>query len=198
MTAPLAIASMGASLVGGLLQAKGQKQSAEAQSEMYNYQAQVAKINSDIDKQNADYAINQGEQQAQIEGLKAGQVMGQIKVGQAASGFDVNTGSNADVQASQRKVTGIDLDTIRSNASKTAYDYNVKSVMDINQAGLDTMAATNASQAGDIAVASTLVSTAGSVSSKWLQANQSGVFGSGSGASSTGSGFNLTGTGGLY
>jgi hypothetical protein len=176
--ASIAMIGMGSTLAGGLISGIGKKQESQAQAAMYNYQAQVAQINSSIDKQNADYAINQGEQQAQIEGLKAGQQAGQIKVGQAASGFDVNTGSNKDVQISQRLVTGIDLGQIRSNASKTAYDYNVKSVMDINQAGLDTMAATNASQAGDISLAASLVSTAGSVSDKWLQANKSGVFNS--------------------
>jgi hypothetical protein len=183
MASPGAIGgfSIGSTLVGGILSGIGKKDSYDAQALMYNYQAQVAKINSDIDKQNADYAINKGEMQAQTEGLKAAQQMGQIKVGQAASGFDVNTGSNLAVQQGQRLVAGIDLATIRSNASKVAYDYNVKSVEDINQAGLDTMAASNASQAGDLALASSLVSTAGSVSSKWLQASQSGMFNSGSG-----------------
>ena len=160
------------------MQGAGKKQEADAQARMYNYQAQVAQINSSIDKQNADYAINKGEQQATIEGLKAGQEMGKIKVAQAASGFDVNTGSNLEVQKSQRLVTGIDLEQIRANASKTAYDYNVKSVMDVNQAGLDVMASENASQAGSIEMMSSLVSTAGSVASKWSQASQSGVFNS--------------------
>lgn len=178
MGAPLAVASVGSTLVGGLLSAFGKEQQGKAQQEMYNYQAQVAQINSSIDKQNAEYAINKGEILAQNEGLKQGQVMGQIKVNQAASGFDVNTGSNAEVQASQRLVTGMDLNQIRANANKTAYDYNVKSVEDINQAGLDVMAGENAAQAGDIAAAASLVSTAGSVSSKWLQGSQSGSFGS--------------------
>lgn len=171
----LAGIGIGSSLIGGLMQGAGKKQEAEAQASMYNYQSAVAKINSQIDKQNADYAINQGEQQAVIEGMKGAQQLGVIKTTQAASGFDVNTGTNADVQASQKQITAMNLNQIRSNAAKTAYDYNVKSTMDINQAGLDTMAATNASQAGDIAMASSLVSTAGSVSSKWIQASQAGI-----------------------
>jgi hypothetical protein len=171
----IATIGIGSTLAGGIMQGVGQKQSAEAQSKMYAYQAQVAKINSDIDKQNADYAINQGEQQAVIAGMKGAQQLGQIKVTQAASGFDVNTGSNKDVQDSQRLVTGMNLDQIRANASKVAFDYSTKSVMDLNQANLDTMASADASKAGDIALASSLVSTAGSVSSKWLQANQQGI-----------------------
>jgi len=175
MTDPVSMVAMGSTIVGGIMQGEGKKQQAEAQAATYNYQAQVAKINSDIDKQNADYAINKGEQQATIEGMKGAQQLAQIKVGQAASGFDVNTGSNADVQAGQRKVTQMDMDMIRANASKVAYDYNVKSVEDINQAGLYTMASSNASQAGDLALMSSLVSTAGSVSDKWLSGRQSGL-----------------------
>jgi len=171
----LAVASIGSTLIGGLIQGKGQQQQYEAQSQMYNYQSRVAQINSQIDKQNADYAIVRGEQQASIEGMKGAQTLGQIKVAQAASGIDVNTGSAADVQESQKKITKMDMDTIRANASKTAYDYNVQSVQDINQAGLYGMASQNASAAGNIAMMSSIVSTAGSVSSKWLAASQSGA-----------------------
>ena len=64
MTAPtVGAVGLGSSLVGGILGAFGQKQSAEAQSRMYAYQAQVAQINSQIDKQNADYARMVGDRQ---------------------------------------------------------------------------------------------------------------------------------------
>jgi len=178
MAGPAVIGGIGlaSTLIGGIMQGKGKQQSYEAQSQVYNYQSQVAKINSDIDKQNADYALNKGEQQATIAGMKGAQELGHIKAGQAASGFDVNKGSNVDVQVSQRKVTQMDMDQIRANASKVAYDYNVKSVEDINQAGLYTMASSNASQAGNLALTSSLVSTAGSVADKWLSSQQSGLF----------------------
>ena len=174
--ATLGAVSIGSSLIGGIMGGVGKKQEAEAQSQMYAYQAKVAQINADLDKQNADFAINKGEQQAVIAGLSGAQELAKIKVGQAASGFDINTGSAAEVQASQRQITGMNMDQIRANASKVAYDYNVKSVEDLNQAGLDTFASINASQAGDIAMAASLVSTAGSVSSKWLSGQQSGIF----------------------
>ena len=199
MTAPIVGAvGLGSSLVGGILGAFGQKQSAEAQSRMYAYQAQVAQINSQIDKQNADYARMVGDRQALNFGLKEAQQEGQIKVGQAASGLDVNSGSPADVQRSQRQVGQMDLATIRDNAAKTAYDYNVKSTQDINQAGLYGMASTNARQAGNINVAASLLSTAGSVSSKWLQGNTVGLFGSGDSSYGGGMGVSLGATGGLY
>jgi hypothetical protein len=179
MAAPgvLGAVSIGSSLIGGIMQGEAKKQAADAQAKVYNYQAQVAQINSQIDKQNADFASVRGEQQAAIAGIKGAQQAAAIKVGFAASGVDVGSGSAADVAASQKKVTAMDINQIRANAAKTAYDYNVQSVEDLNQAGLDRMAASDASRAGDIAMAASLVSTAGSVSDKWLSASKSGMFG---------------------
>lgn len=200
MTAPtIGAVGLGSSLAGGILSAFGQKQSAEAQSRMYAYQSQVAQINSQIDKQNADYARMVGERQELNYGLKEGQIEGQIRARQGASGLDVNSGSAVDIQRSQRQIGQMDLATIRDNAAKTAYDYSVKSTQDINQAGLYGMASANAQRAGNINVAASLIGTAGGVSSRWLQGNTIGLF-SGSGDSSYGGGMGvgLGATGGLY
>lgn len=168
---------LGASLGGGLLSAFGAHQAGQRQQDMYNYQAQVAKINADIDKQNAAYARNKGEIEAQQYGQKAAQQRGQIVVAQAASGLDINSGSAVDVRRSQGTLTRTDLNQIRSNAAKVAYDYDVKSTMDLNQATLDTMAGENAAKAGNINAMSSILGTVGSVSSKWMQGNTMGMWG---------------------
>lgn len=168
---------LGASLAGGLLSAFGANQAGQRQQQMYDYQAQVAKINADIDKQNAAYARNKGEIEATQYGMKAAQQRGQIISAQAASGLDVNSGSAKQVQASQRTITGMDMTQIRSNAAKVAYDYDTKSVMDLNQATLDTMAGENAAKAGQINAFASVLGTVGSVSSKWMQGNQQGMWG---------------------
>lgn len=170
---------MGASLAGGLLSAFGAEKQGAAQQAMYNYQAQVARINSQIDLQNADYVRNQGGQQSVIAGLRGAQQFGGIVAAQGASNIDVSSGSAARVQQSQRTITGMDVTQIRSNAAKTAYDYDVKSTMDLNQATLDVMAGQNAKLAGDINAASSILGTIGSVSSKWLQGSKAGLFGAG-------------------
>ena len=182
--ATLGMIGIGSSLGGGLLSAFGAKRSGEAQQQMYNYQAQVAQINAQIDKQNAEYALNQGEQQAQQFGLHAAQQRGQIIANQGASGVAIGSGSAAEVVRSQDLLTRMDLTQIRSNAAKTAYDFNVKATMDLNQATLDTMAGINARTAGDINAASSILGTAGSVSSKWLQGKQMGMFGAAADSSS--------------
>ena len=176
MAAAVGAIGMGASLAGGILGAEGAKQSAAATQASYNYQAGVAKINSQIDLQNKEYALNYGEIQATQYGLKERQQEGQIKVAQSASNLDVNSGSAVDVQQSQRKLGQMDMTQIRSNAAKTAYDFDVKSTMDLNQSTLDVMAGQNAKSAGDIQAMASIVGSVGSVSSKWMQGSQMGMF----------------------
>jgi len=178
MAAAVGGLGLGASLAGGLLSAFGANAAGQRQQDMYNYQAQVARINADIDRQNSSYALNKGEIEASQYGMKAAQQRGQIKVAQAASGLDVNSGSNADVQRSQGQLTRMDLTQIRSNAAKVAYDYRVKATMDENQASLDVMAGENAAKAGQINAMSSILGTVGSVSSKWMQGNTMGMWGS--------------------
>ena len=178
MAAAAGVIGIGASLAGGILGAQGAEKSGAAQQQMYNYQARVAQINSQIDLQNADYARNQGEISAMQFGMKAREQQGQIITAQAASNLDINSGSNLDVQRSQRDLAQRDITQIRSNAAKTAYDFDVKSTMDLNQSTLDVMAGANAKTAGDIQAMSSILGTVGSVSSKWMQGSQSGMFSS--------------------
>jgi hypothetical protein len=179
MVAAIGAVGMGATLAGGILGAVGAEKTGAAQQQMYNYQAGVAKINSQIDLQNADYARNQGEIQATQFGLKEAQQEANIKVAQSASNLDVNSGSAVDVQRSQRTLGQMDLTQIRSNAAKVAYDFDVKSTMDLNQSTLDVMAGANAKTAGDINAMSSIIGSVGSVSSKWMQGNTAGMYGSG-------------------
>ena len=167
---------IGASAAGGIFQAVGASKQGQAQQQMYDYQASVATLRANIDKQNAEYASQQGEQQAQQYGMQAAQRQGQIVAAQGASGLNVNAGSNRQVQTSQATVTALDLDTIRSNAAKTAYNFNTQAVYDQAQAGIDVMAGQNAAQAGQINAGTSLLSAAGSVSSQWMRASQLGMF----------------------
>lgn len=193
MATAVGTVGLGASLAGGLLSAYGAEKSGQASQQMYNYQAAVAKINSDIDKQNSEWSLTKGETEATQYGMKAAQQKGQIVAAQGASGLDVNQGSNVKVQQSQKAITDIDMGQIRANAAKTAYDFRVKSTMDLNQADLYTMAGVNAKSAGDINALGSIVSSAGSVSSKWLAGNQAGL-----GGIFGGSGGNPTNVGSAY
>jgi hypothetical protein len=177
---------LGSTAAGGVLSAFGNVFSGMSQNKMYKYQAQVARINSQIDLQNADYARNKGEIDSVQYGMKAAQRRGQITAAQGASGLDVHGGSATDVRASQQKVSQMDMNQIRSNAAKTAYDFTVQSVNDLNQAGLYDKAAKNSVTSGILNGLGSIIGTAGSVSSKWLQGRQMGLFGNSSSNSNLG------------
>lgn len=176
MAAGFGAVGLGATLAGGLLSAFGAQQSGDAAQKAYNYRAQVSRINADINRQNAEWARTKGEREAVQYGMKAAQVRGQIKIAQAASGLDVNSGSARDVQQSQEKIKSMDLATIQANAAKIAYDYDSKAVMDENQAQLDVMSGDNAKRAGDIQALGSIIGSVSSVSSKWQQGRTTGLW----------------------
>jgi hypothetical protein len=176
MAAPLAVLGMGSTLLGGITQAQGAQAEGKAQLEQNYYQAGVAKLNADIAKQDEAFALNKGEQEAQIAGLRGGQQLGQIKAAQASGNIDVNSGSALAVQKGQKMAIDLDRAQITSNAAMAAYDYNAKATQFENQSTLYEMAGTNAAQAGQIKAESSILGTAGSVAAKWSQGSQVGLF----------------------
>lgn len=184
MTAPvLGAVGLGATLFSGMMGVKGAQAAGAAQAGQYEYQAGLAEINAQTAKENAEYTRRIGELKAMQYGMSAGQRSGAIKAGLGASGLDVNSGSAKDIIASDELVKGMDLATIRSNALKTAYDYDVQSTQFKNQAQLYRMGAADAQTATKYNVASSILGTVTSVSSKWLQGNTLGLFSGGSKAS---------------
>jgi hypothetical protein len=182
-------AGIGATIGGGVSSAIGSFMGGAAQQQYYNYQAGVAQFNAQIMQQNSEYAINVGEIQAQQSGLSSGQQMGKIVAGQAASGLDVNSGSNKAVQASQLGIERTSATAIRSTAAKTAYNYQVEGNAFSAQAGADIAAGKNSMEAGIIGGISSIVGSASSVSSEWLKGQSQGLWGApSSGGSSGGSG----------
>lgn len=176
MAAGFGAVGLGATLAGGLLQAFGAQKEGAATQQAYNYRAQVSRINADINRQNAGWARDKGEKEAVQYGMKAAQQRGQIVATQSASGLDVNSGSNREVQRSQDLIKDMDLASIRENAAKIAYDYDTKAVMDENQATLDVMAGSNAKFAGGIKALGSIIGSVSSVSSKWQQGNSIGLW----------------------
>jgi len=168
---------IGATIAGGVTSAIGSLFGGSAQEQYYNYQAGIARLNSQIAQQNSTYAINVGEIQAQQEGLAGGQQMGRIVAGQAASGLDVNSGSNKQVQQSQVGIERTSTTAIRSNAAKVAYNYRVQGSEFTAEAAADVMAGKNAQTAGQIGAISSILGSATSVSSQWLKGQNVNLWG---------------------
>lgn len=172
--------SLGATVAGGVTSAVGASYSSKATSNMYKYQEGVAQINQRISEQNAAYARSVGEVEAQKSGMRSRFQLGGIRTAKAAGNIDVNTGSAKEVQESQEAIGRHDQSIIRSNAARQAYGYEVEATGAKASAGMYGTASENALTAGKFGVASTLLSTAGSVASKWYGANAS--FGGGGGS----------------
>lgn len=179
MADPVTIGLVGVSaasaLGGGLLAARGAQQKGSADASLYNYQAGIADLNKKISAQNADYSRWTGEVSAQEAGMKARYAIGETKAAQGASNLDVNTGSQAAVRDSEHQIAAQDQQTIRANAARKAFGYETEEAQYDSQGQIYRGAAKQAKTAGNILALGSLIGTAGSVSSKWLAAKQTGL-----------------------
>ncbi len=166
------------SAAGGLLGAYGSQYSGSANAAMYNYQAGIAKMNATLARQDADYTRAAGESEAVSAGLKGREIVGATKAGFAAGNIDPTTGSARNTLASEAVVNATNLNMIRANAAKRAFGFEVTAAEDTAQGRLYTMGAETSRVAGGIGAASSLLGGVGSVSSKWLQGQQAGLWGS--------------------
>lgn len=172
----LAVASIGTSVAGGIVGAKGARQQADANVASAQYQAAVARNNSIIAEQNAQREIAVGAIQGETQNYATRATVGKQKAVQGASGIDVNSGSALDVRTSTINLGELDAMTIFNNAQQRAAGYRAQASNFTAESGLDQMKAYNADKAGDYAVASSLISSASSVSDKWLSYKQKGIF----------------------
>lgn len=173
-----------AALVGGtLLKAYGQTKQAGANAATDTYKAQVAENNAAIATQQAQWAGEEGDQSASAAALKTRATEGGIEANQAASGIDVNTGSAVQVQDSARILGKLDALTIRSNAARQAYGYQVEATNQTAQSQLDKFAAKNDIEAGEIGAGSTILGGAATGANYYNFLNSNSMFPSSGGSS---------------
>ncbi len=172
----LAAISIGTTIVGGGVSAFGASKKADAESSMYAYKAQVAKNNAIIAERNAQAAREAGAVKGEINDLKTKSLIATQLVTQAASGLDVNTGTNVNVRESAHDLGRLDTLTIIANAGKEATGYLAQAAGFEAEGQLDTMAGKYAQDAGEINVVSSLLGSAGSVTDKWVGYKSKGVF----------------------
>lgn len=165
--------SIGSSIIGGI----GAGQTASANAAAYRYKAGLALMNQKINKQNAAWAREAGDINAEISGVKSRQEIGGTKARQGATGLDVNTGSAAQVREDQGAVAKFEQGMIRYDASKTAYGYEVKAATDEAESRMMEAAARSSEKAGRLGIISSILGGATSVAGKWFDASRSGVIG---------------------
>jgi hypothetical protein len=191
--------------MGQVFGLKTQAEQYEYQANVNTYQAGVAKANQDLALQQAQYEFDKGEFTASTRGMQEHADVSKATAIQAASGLDIKGGSAQNVRSSIVQMGQLDQATIRSNAARVAYNYQIQAYQDKTQADLFTYGAQQnliqksntlqavglaeqaipleqqayslAGQAGDTAALGSLVGAAGSVASKWSEASKLGMFG---------------------
>lgn len=178
MADPVTIAAvgMGASVLGGAVNTAGALWGGQAKSNMYKYQAGVARINANIARKNAEYSRYMGEHEAQRVGMKGRFEQGQTKVAQSSRGLDVNSGSAEALRDSQGELSRHDQTVTRATAARRAYGFDVEATNKEAEARMAETSADNAKTASYFEAAGSILGTASSVSSKWLDASRLGIF----------------------
>lgn len=176
--------SLASTLIGGGLSAASASSQGKSQSAMYGYQSQISRINEQIAKDNASHAFVEGSIQRQQYGQKSAAQQAAIVTAQSGSGLDINSGTAAAVQDSQRQIGLMDQNQISANTGRKAQGYLIDAAKSGAQAANYDAASANARKAGNLGVMSSIIGTAGSVADKWMYASKLGMLGSGSAGSS--------------
>jgi hypothetical protein len=132
----LAAGSAGLSAYSNYAQASAAQQAA-------SYQAQLAANNARLSQQEGNAAIDQGQSQAMQSSQQASQLLGEQKAAFGGNGVSLGSGSALDVMASTRFLNDQDVNTIQSNAARTAWGYGVQAANDQTQANLSAWQARN-------------------------------------------------------
>ena len=139
------------------------------------FQAQVAKNNAIIAKNNADSALESGQAAESASRERTSLRVGAALAAQGANGVDVGFGSPALVRGSLINEGELDALTVRHNAAVNALGYIQQSQGYSAEASADQMAGTNALIGGALNVGSSFIGGASSLYSKIAGFQQSGA-----------------------
>lgn len=175
ISAPAALSA--ATLAGSLGQAYGAYEQGKAGKASEKYNAAVSQQDANVAKQNEAIAGQAGEEQAAMVQQRTRATVGAIRANQAASGVDVNSGSDVDVRSSASELGELDALTVRSNATREAYGYGVQAENFEAQGTLDQFEGENDLKASEIGAGSTFLSGLGSAANNYARYQMSGGFG---------------------
>lgn len=125
--AMIALAAGGAALnfYGQKKAGDAAKKQGTAQQEAANSQADLSDYNAAVEDLRADDAIARGAEEEQRFRTRVRAAIGAQRVGFAAGNIDVGIGSAVDVQADAAYLGELDALTIRTNAAREAWGYEV-------------------------------------------------------------------------
>lgn len=170
-----AASSMQWGLAGTALSAVGDLSQGIGQSQLYGYQAQVAANNAAIERQNSSSALAAGSYSESVSKMQTSERISSQKAAQGANGVDVNVGSPVAVRDSTATVGSLDAAMIHFNAARQSAGLANEAASYEAQASADRYASSNAIDSGITKAATSLISGATSVASKYSQYKLSGA-----------------------
>lgn len=149
--------------VGAYNQAKAQKASLEAQT-------QIEANNATLAGWQADDAVARGETAAARVQMQGDQVAGQTRAALAANGVDLSYGSALQTITDADYATAVDVNQTRANASREAWGYRMQASQATNRSGA---ASAGAGQVSPwLSTGTSLLGSATALSSRWYQGNK--------------------------
>lgn len=158
MCDPVTIAIVGATV----LQAGGQIQQGNAQAAASRYNANISEMNAGIADRQARDALERGKIEEQKKRADSARLIGAQTSAFAANGVDLAFGSPLDTISGTAALAEIDALTIRSNANREAYDYDVQGANLRGKANLQRAEAKSAKTGSLLAAGGTILGGAAS------------------------------------
>jgi hypothetical protein len=161
------------SAVGSFYAAKTAQYQEQSQAMTARFQGDMAKINARQAEYSAESTLNAAESQVGKYTMEAGAKKASTTASLAASGVSLGVGNARDIIASEDLQKSIDVLTINSNAARTAAAQRMQGTNYSNTALMDYSSAHNADvSAGSIspmsAMTTSLIGSATSISSNWM------------------------------
>lgn len=151
--------------------------SADASAKASTYNAQVAEMNATLSQRRAKDATERGARAEQQKRQEVAQLQGRQRAAMAANGVDVGYGSALDTLIDTAYLGELDALTIRRNAARESYDYEVDAVNGRADAGLSRMNADAAVTGGYLDAAGTILGGASSAYKGYRDYNRPAVGG---------------------
>lgn len=181
--------STGMGVIGQISQQQAQQQAASANAAQAIYQSQVARQNQDLMARQSADALQRGQMAEENRRRLMQQQLGQQTARLAAHGTDLE-GSPLDILGDTRATGELDALTIRANAAREAYGYQVQGLGYSNQSILESTRAANSVYTPNyLGAGGSLLAGASTLAERWKRFQNDSLALTADGNGGTGSGW---------
>ena len=165
--------TIGVAMAGSsALAAYGQIQAGQAAKQAGDYNSAVARNNEIIANRQAEDAIKRGDIAADEQRRKVARIGGAQKAAIGASGVALDSGTALDIFGDTAAFGELDALTIKSNATREAYGYQVQGMNFAADAAMQRVRGNNAQRASYIQAGSTLLGGAAQGGNMYMRAGR--------------------------